>query len=160
MMPMNGKNGAGAGPWDIHPAYAVPDGAIEETFDFSIDITTAAGALQRDQPLRVDADADFILRSMVGEIVSGAGVTWIRFTDPAGFPSSSDFMIFDEFVSNGTGSNIPCPWWPQMRIPANGLLLIDTWEKTGNHTSTIRLSVQGVKRFTQEQYRRCVGGIW
>lgn len=139
--------------WDGHPFYPTPEGFVDETFDFAFPLTVATSQMAVDRPLRVDADADFLLRSLLGEFVGGAGISDIRLTDPSGSYMSNDFIIFDLLVQT-PGSNELSPVFPEVRVPANGLMLADLLETSGAGPSTVLLVFLGVKR-RRRAARKC-----
>lgn len=132
-------------PWDGHPFYPTPEGFEDETFDYVFDLTAATSQTAKDLALRVDADGDFQWRSLLGEYVVGAGLADVRFTNPSGSYMSSDFIIWDEFIQ-WPATNQQSPIFPEVRVPANGVLLIDVDETSGTGPITIRVLLVGVKR--------------
>ena len=133
-------------PWDGHPFYPVPEGVEEETFDFMYEVTVGSGLTQIDVPLRVDADSDFQVRGIQGEYFGvGGGIAEIMFTDPSGDHMSNLRIIFDAFVP-ASQQNLNAPWFPETRIPANGLMLIDVEETSGLGSTSVRIVLVGVKR--------------
>ena len=139
--------------WDGHPFYPTPEGCEDETFDFVFDLTAATSQLANDLPLRVDADSDFHWRSLLGEFVVGAGLADVRFTDPYGSHMSSGLIIFDELVQT-PATNQQSPVFPEVRVPANGLLLLDVDETSGAGPITVRVVLIGVKR-RKRAARKC-----
>ena len=132
-------------PWEANPFYPVPDGVEEETFDFLYEITVGAGLLQIDVPLRVDADSDFQVRAIEGEYFGvGGGLAEVMLTDPSGSRMSNQRIIFDALVI--MWQNMPAPWFPETRIPADGLMLMDVEETSGGGATSVRLLLLGVKR--------------
>lgn len=144
-------------PWDVWPGYSVaPEGYRDESFDFVFNsITVPRRVRQVGIPLRVDFDADFYLRSTQAIDNSTDGTFGgnfdflVKFTDPTGRYLQKDYDLAVSLLSQtGDGYSVAgdrVPMFPEIRIPAGSLMLIDVISNA-YLPSSFDLVLCGVKR--------------
>jgi len=146
-------------PWEVWPGYtSAPAGFRDEAFDFIFNaVTVPLGVIQIGIPLRVDFDADFYLRSLqcfdATDLLPNGGTLdfTVRFTDPTGqyLQKVADLAV-SLFTNNNLGGyqyrGSRVPIWPEIRIPAGSLILVDLIA-TNFVPVIVDLYLVGVKRF-------------
>jgi hypothetical protein len=120
----------------------VPEGYVDQSFDYVYDVTLLANQQLRDAIVPIHTDSDFALRAVI--LTQFTGVFSIRFSDSSGYWLSSGFLLNGNFLS-GTVP-YPYPFFPELVLPAGSRVGIEINELTGN-PNTIQMILRGVKRY-------------
>lgn len=117
-------------------------GVFDRDFGYVYNVTLTAGQSLTQQPIGIDTDADFILRSVTAQ---NLGPFAFRIIDSTGAYLMDNYV--GSFVFNGI-SGLSSPWiiWPDMFFPAGSQLKLDITDQSGTINPT-QLIFRGCKRY-------------